>query len=153
MSLPFQELLDLCCKKIDEAGYNLRSLMKDEEFCLKTEELVNNFMNLIEFDHLNHYKEQDVFQKNQDQDDDEENNDVKNEEQKSREEAESEQTKDDEEEEEFEDNKAEGEEEEREMSDELYFPLPKLSTSDEELKILKCSKIKVAKNVLDLFSY
>ena len=77
MSLPFQELLDLCCKKIDEAGYNLRSLMKDEEFCLKTEELVNNFMNLIEFDHLNHYKEQDVFQKNQDQDDDEENNDVK----------------------------------------------------------------------------
>jgi len=48
---------------------------------------------------------------------------------------------------------AEGEENEREMSDELYFPLPKLSTSDEELRILKCSKIKVVKNVLDLFSY
>ena len=152
MSLPFQELLDLCSKKIDEAGYNLRSLMKDEEFCLKTEELVNNFMDLIEFDHLNHYKEQDVFQKNQDQDDNEENNDIKKEEQKSREEIESEQTKD-EEEEEFEDNKGEGEWDEREMSDEVYFPLPKLSTSNEELRILKYSKIKVVKNVLDLFSY
>jgi len=152
MSLPFQELLDLCSKKIDEAGYNLRSLMKDEEFCLKSEELVNNFMDLIEFDHLNHYKEQDVFQKNQDQDDNEENNDIKKEEQKSREEIESEQTKD-EEEEEFEDNKGEGEWDEREMSDEVYFPLPKLSTSNEELRILKYSKIKVVKNVLDLFSY
>ena len=39
------------------------------------------------------------------------------------------------------------------MSDEVYFPLPKLSTSNEELRILKYLKIKVVKNVLDLFSY
>mgnify|MGYP000877337543 CR=1 FL=1 len=148
LSLPFQEILALCSTKVKETGYNLRNLMKDEEFCFKVEELVNNFLQLIEFDHLTHYKEQDAFRKNiYDENEDGDKDSPINEEQNFGEEEEPFQA----EEEEFKD-----ENEDEVMENEIkqdYFSIPKLDSNDKELKITKYSKIQINEETLNLIAY
>ena len=55
---PYTEIFELSSEKLQETNCNLRSLKNDENFCTKAEELINSFLDAIEFQHLKSYREQ-----------------------------------------------------------------------------------------------